>query len=345
MWQVSPHFGFMVPHREQMKHLIQGHSFGTHLTISRKVSGKSYWHYVYNFPEQGFDFSFINTGNMRQMGVQMSGSFLLNLPLRKRIRNHIIERSDPSFKHWLGLGIGMGYATKSWDLEGNHQAAILGSAGNNALTIQYSARIVSFSFGEIRTGLRISHLSNGAFQLPNLGTNNIGVFISYVSMKRETAHSIQVEKPKLENWRFSLSLCAGLKEIPPPTGIKHPVFTSTLLGEKRLTYKSSAGIGLDFLNNTSLQDLIEQRDNTSVPAGSAIQLGAIISYTMHFNDFELKMQQGFYLLDKWKVDGLLYHRFGLRYRISESWFTQLTLKTHFAKADYGEFGFGYSLNR
>jgi hypothetical protein len=39
---------------------------------------------------------------------------------------------------------------------------------------------------------------------------------------------------------------------------------------------------------------------------------------------------------------MFYNRFGLRYRINSNWFAQLTLKTHFAKADFGEWGFGYA---
>jgi hypothetical protein len=41
------------------------------------------------------------------------------------------------------------------------------------------------------------------------------------------------------------------------------------------------------------------------------------------------------------VNGALYHRFGLRYSFARSLYAQLTLKTHFAKADYGEIGIGY----
>jgi hypothetical protein len=339
----AAHYGFLVPHREQMKHLNQGHSYGMNLTLSRPVTGKSYWHYAYNLPEQGFDLSFINTGNMRQMGIQLSGSYLINLPLRKKTA--YAKTTSHPFMHWLGLGIGMGYTTRSWDLETNHQAAVLGSSGNVALTLQYSVRVLSVGAGEIRAGLRISHLSNGAFQLPNLGTNNAGVFLSYATHKDSHARIAESTPPLMENWRFSWSLCGGLKEIPPPMEHKHVVVTTSLLAENRLTYKSSFGLGTDVLNNTSLVDLMRDRGDEGVAAASALQLGAVFSYTLHLNDFELKMQQGFYLIDKWKVDGVLYHRFGLRYRISDHWFAQLTLKTHYAKADYGEFGFGYSLNR
>lgn len=327
-----------------MKHLQQGHSYGMNLTLSRPSSGKSYWHYAYNNPEQGFDFAFINTGNMRQLGLQFTGSYLISLPLRRKEETGII-RKGKHFHHWLGLGIGMGYATKSWDLETNHQAAVLGSAGNIALTLQYSTRLKQFKNGELRTGLRISHLSNGAFQLPNLGTNNAAVFLSYSNRKKKEQPAPVMSKPDIEKWRFTGSVCFGMKEIPPPTEKKHPVFTSGILAERRITYKSSIGAGIDVLNNTSLQDLMVQRGDENVTSVSSVQVGALLSYTLHFNDFELKMQQGFYIADRWNVDGILYHRFGLRYRVSRHLFAQLTLKTHYAKADYGELGLGFSLNR
>jgi hypothetical protein len=327
-----------------MKYLQQGHSFGINLTLGRPVSGTSYWHYAYNSPEQGFDFSFINTGNMRQLGLQFTGSYFLNLPLRRKtLTEGSLKRIR--FQHWLGLGIGMGYATRSWDLETNHQAAVLGSAGNIALTLQYSARLKQFENGELRGGVRISHLSNGAFQLPNLGTNNAAIFLAFRNGQSKKQTITAPATAETEKWRFTWSVCAGLKEIPPPTEKKHPVFTTGILLEKRFTYKSSIGAGVDLLNNTSLQELMLQRGDAIMAASSSIQLGAVISYTLHFNDFELKMQQGFYLADRWKTDGVLYHRFGLRYRVSPRVFAQLTLKTHYAKADYGEFGLGFSLNR
>ncbi len=134
----------------------------------------------------------------------------------------------------------------------------------------------------------------------------------------------------------------GFKEIPPPYGKKFTVFVTSLLQERRISYKSSFGIGADFFYNSSLKVLMERKSEASVAESKVIQSGLLFSYTLHFNQFELKMQQGFYIHDNWKVDGNFYHRFGLRYRVTDHLFAQLTLKTHFAKADYGEWGMGYS---
>lgn len=343
---ISPHAGFVIAHHKSMAHLIQGHSYGCHLYAKRLVDGSKYWHEVYNLPEHGWDVSYINTGNVEQLGQQFSVSYMLNLPLnRKRYGEEGLRISSHGFRHWIGLGLGMGYATKRWDLETNHQAAVLGSQGNVAISLQYSARLLSFNFGEIRGGVRLSHFSNGAFQLPNLGTNNAGLVLSYVLGTERSKCMMIMPKPSIERYLLSVGLVGGLKEIPPPTGRKYVATVFSLLGERRISYKSAFGLGVDILFDSSIKPLVEQRKDVAIDPRQTIQLGTLFSYSLFFDRFSLKIQQGFYLRDQQRLNGALYHRAGLRYAIGKNFYAQLTLKTHFAKADYGELGIGYVIRK
>ncbi len=346
-WAINaqPNYGFIVPHQSSMQHLIQGHSYGVQVGIFRQASGKEYWHQAYNQPEQGVDFCFINTGNPTQLGQQYSISFLLNLPLNRSVEKLQIVQIDKKrkYKHWLGLGLGMGYSTRIWNLETNHQAAVIGSHGNIALTLQYSTRLMRWKDSELRTGFRISHFSNGSFQLPNLGTNNACVFLNFIFKKRETEILPNLVIPAWKKYNVSFAVVGGLKEIPPANGKKYGIGVFSVLGEKRVNYKSSFGLGYEVFYNSSLQVLMHRKLESPVSKGFTVQHGLLFSYTLHFNDFELKLQQGYYMRDNYKLDGLFYHRFGLRYFVNEHLFTQLTLKTHFAKADYGEWGIGWRM--
>lgn len=346
-WSISaPNYGFIVPHNSQMTSLIQGHSYGFHTAVMKKLDQLP-WHIAYNFPEHGLDFTYIYTGNEKQLGQQFALSYLLNLTLNR----HKANSSSSAYRHWLGLGIGPGFTTKIWDLRDNHQAAVIGSHLNAALTLQYSNCIKQWSRGELRSGLRITHFSNGAFQIPNLGTNNIGIFLSYLfhdnTEQFNNLNNLTTQKPTKPEYRdpsysFSVFAGAGLKEIQPPMRKKYPAFTLASLLEKRISYKSSMGIGVDLFNNTSLKTVQERLSQSEVSSKEVLQVGIVFSYTLHLRDFEFKMQQGYYLHDKFNVDGKLYNRFGLRYRLKDHWFAQLTLKTHFAKADHGELGIGYA---
>lgn len=343
---VSPHGGFVVPHHKSISHLIQGHSTGVHLYAKRLVDGTKYWHEAYNAPEHGVDVSFTNTGNPAQLGQQYSTSYMLNLPLNgKRYVDDWLRIFNRGYRHWLGLGLGMGYSTKHWDLETNHQAAVLGSQFNVAISLQYSARLVSFEHAELRAGIRMSHLSNGAFQLPNLGTNNAGVFVSYVMGSNRASYMKVIAEPKWEKYIFSCGVVSGLKEIPPPTGRKYAAVVLSVLAEKRISYKSAFGLGCDGFYDSSLRPLVKQREGEQVTPAQVMQLGAVFSYSLFFDRFSLKIQQGYYLADAWRLNGSLYHRVGLRYAFGKHLYAQLTLKTHFAKADYGEIGFGYVIRK
>jgi len=308
------------------------------------MKGTKYWHSAYNMPEHGIDLTFINTGNPKQLGQQYSTGYLLNLPLNRYKKNNLAKKHV--YKNWLGLGIGCGYATRIWDLRDNHQAAVLGSHVNIALTLQYSARIAQLGRSELRAGFRITHFSNGAYQIPNLGTNNAGVFLSY-GLRRAVNVPVADRNnvPDIERYRTTVALTVGLKEIPPPLRKKYPAYTFSLLREKRFSYKSSVGLGIDVFYNSSLRTLMERKADHIIPRSDVFQSGLVLSYTLHFDRFELKMQQGFYLYDHYGLDGKFYNRFGLRFRITEYLFAQMTLKTHFAKADFGEWGFGWAFAR
>jgi len=337
---ISPHYGFIVPHTSAISHLVQGHSYGVGFDLISSGSEYKTWRGLYNYPETGLIFFLLNTGNKDQLGYEISCSYFLNLTLNSYHRDRITSTSNDG-RHWIGLGIGAGFTTKPWNLRENHQAPVLGSSLNLALTIQYSARLLSSKKFEIRSGLRIHHYSNGAFSVPNLGTNNASVFFS-AGVK--TAYTnIDYVPHSTDSFSFSnsISFSVGAKEIPPPIGKKYPVFSLNYLFDKRVSYKSSFGAGLDAFYNSSVKTLLERRDDYAPPSQDVLQLGASIGYTLHFSKFQLKVQNGIYLYDKWKDTGKFYHRFGLRYQLSKHWFAHMSLKTHFAKADFGEWGLGW----
>jgi len=329
--------GFMAAHREQMKHLIQGHSIGGFIQIMKPADGSSDWHRFYNYPESGVDLFFIHTGNSRQLGQQLGLAYTLNLPMIRR------AKEPRKFLHWLGLGIGAGYSTKIWDLRENHQADVLGSHFNVALVLSWSARLVAISNTDVRAGLRITHFSNGAFQIPNLGTNNIALFVAVglPSARLTPRITESISNGFRTQFRTTLAFSLGMQEVPPPTFPKEPTFTFSAWEDYRRGEKSSVTAGIDVFYKEALKRLFEQKNNLTPETSDLIQVGALIGYNLHFNRFEFKMQQGFYLIDSWKETGRLYHRFGLRYHASNHFFAQLMLKTHFSKADHGELGLGY----
>lgn len=272
---LAPHYGFIAAHTPSMEHLIQGHSRGISASILWSSTRYKPWEGQYNFPDFGIDVFVNNTGNPEQLGTQITSTFFLDLPLNKTKFTKGLKRTEDVYVepwHWLGLGIGIGHSSKTWDLETNRQANVLGSKLNAAIVLQYKIDILERSNYAIQAGLRITHYSNGALQLPNLGTNNLSVFTAFRWKNRRyreiPKENVEVQERGvigwitfIRSWHQSLGLFVGLKEIPPPYGKKFTTLSLSYLLDRRQSTKSSFGIGLDVFRNSSIGVLLERRDN------------------------------------------------------------------------------------
>ncbi|MBW6482993.1 MAG: hypothetical protein K0B10_08015, partial [Vicingaceae bacterium] len=69
-----------------------------------------------------------------------------------------------------------------------------------------------------------------------------------------------------------------------------------------------------------------------------------VFYSLDVGNVSYMVQMGGYLLSAYKGDGLVYHRITSRYYINEQFFVNLGLKSHWAVADFIEFGVGYKFN-
>jgi hypothetical protein len=341
-FSIAPQFGFIVPHRESMKHLITGHCGGLHATIWKQTKGHKSWETDYRFPKQGLTFLAMSTGNPDQLGYQYAGMYSIELSLKRANENGQIDLHPRFPQNSLLLALGGGYATKIWDLRDNHQADALGSHFNVSLLISHRIQLLRTKSHACYFSVTMAHLSNGAFQLPNLGTNTFtaGLGYSFVGKSARPLPNAQ-RSIAAKAWEFTSSAGIGFKEIPPFNGKKHAIGIASAAAERQFSSKSGFLLQVDAMYNSSLRLLMEQRESTSVSADKTLQVGLTAGYVLHFNRAELRMMQGVYLKDQYKTDGSLYHRFVFRYHLTPRIFAQLALKTHYAKADYGEIGLGW----
>lgn len=345
-WQVHGNVqsGFVVPHNSLMEPLITGHSVGGSVRVLKRVTNKLYSR-PYGNPYQGVDFTYINTGNIQQLGQQFALSFWNQFPLNRRLFG------SPTFnKKFLHLGIGMGYTTKIWDLQTNYQAPVLGSHVNAALSIGFEQQIFSTQSLQCKLGIRVTHFSNGAFQLPNLGTNTLALTLGVQPLikpkdpRKDEEHEILLLR-FLSKYNHSLSYTQGWKEVMQPYGKKYPIHLLSAGWERRTSrVKRSFGLTADLMFNSSLIPLMENRDGVRPNNRSVFQLGVGPTFCQNFGNTQLRIVQGIYVWDKWAETTPVYQRVILRHAPKDKhWFIQFGLKTHFAKADYGEIGFGYRL--
>lgn len=76
-----------------------------------------------------------------------------------------------------------------------------------------------------------------------------------------------------------------------------------------------------------------------------IQLGLFAGYIMPFDKMHIIMGMGYYLRDKFKPEDPFYHRIGVRYVFDNGINLNLVLKSHYARADYIEYGVAYTFKK
>ena len=345
-WQVhgGVQYGFVVPHNSLMEPLITAHSVGGSLRVVKRVNNRLYSR-PYGNPYQGADFTYINTGNIQQLGQQFAMSFWNQFPINRKIFGEPVLN-----KKYINLGIGLGYTTKIWNLQSNYQAPVLGSHINAALSIGFDQEIFHTENLQYKLGIRVTHFSNGAFQLPNLGTNTMALTLGVqpltkpkVPRKDGSAEILLLRL--LSKYNRSISYTQGWKEVMQPYGRKYPIHLISAAWDRRTSrVKRSFGLTADLMFNSSLIPLMENRDGIRPNNRSVFQLGVGPTFCQNFGNTQLRIVQGIYIWDKWAETTPVYQRVILRHAPKDKhWFVQFGLKTHFAKADYGEIGFGYRL--
>ena len=332
--QATYHRGFLIPHRPTMKHLVRGPLNGWELSVAKRTLGKRTWESDFSFPEVGLSLYHADVGNPEVIGTATALFPFIGFPVMK----------GETFRMNIKVGGGLGYVSKPFDRLENHKNIAIGSHMNVAIRLAADA---SYTINRIqlKAGLGLTHFSNGAFRVPNLGINlpslytGLGYRFGDVEQKPQRA-----EKPgNYDDYEVLILGIGGSKEIGSPEGRSYPVYV--LSGEIARAYspKSKVSAGLDVIYNSSLLDRIEEDSYTSEIDPSIVQTGFNMAYQIRVYRLSVILSTGAYVYSKFKKDGDIYNRIGFRYQFTDFLVTHLALKSHLFVADYIEFGLGYRI--
>jgi hypothetical protein len=327
------HYGFILKHHKKMGHLQTSHFSAFEINAGFQTFGKNPWDKLYNYPSIGCAFWYSDLGRSPYLGSAYALYPYMNF--------HLIDKKVFAFN--FRFGIGLGYLSKKFDQYENYKGIAIGSHINAAISLLFETKWKINRQLFFISGIGLTHFSNAAFKTPNLGINiptfNAGL-TCFISKKQseKTDKKLLIQSRKYE---FNTFLAFGIKEMYPPLHRKY--FTSSCSGilYKLHKQKNKFGLGLDFFYNTGNLTVLNLPTNDFNSNISIIRIGVSAAYELIYNHLSFLIQTGPYIRSKDKSDGNIYTRIGLRYSVSEHWFSNLTLKAHFGKADHIECGFGY----
>lgn len=329
------HYGYIISHRNSMRNLIKGHIYGGELNYIFRTNGTKTWHQLHNYPEIGLCFLHLNLGNPVQLG---------NLEALYPYANLRLNKIDKKVGLNLRLGVGLCYVTKPFDRITNHQNGAIGSHFNGFVNLRLSWYAMLSEAWRIEGGVGLTHASNGAIETPNLGLNmptlNLGISYAFGN-KNYNLRRDSIIPPADKKWECMLLAVAGLKQLEEPGGKEYMAYGLQTNFYKVLNHKNKLGGGLELTYNTATKQLWANDSVNTSAFGDIAQLGTKVSYSFNMSRFSLPVDFGVYVYKKQPVNGLFFHRIGVRYLASKHLILNITLLTHFAKADYFEWGIGY----
>ncbi len=333
------HNGFLYAHHSSIAYLTQSYINGYDIKIGKSTNGEHLWEQLYRYPELGIGFYNSNLGNSDVFGNVDAIYSYINVP--------IIKKQKISFNY--NFAIGIAYLRHCFNVSNNYNNIAIGSKVNAYLNFDLDFKLKVINRLYLINGLGFTHFSNGAVKKPNLGLNlltyQVGLKYFLNKDRKELIHN-KISKIERKN-EYSIILSGGIKGISPPGGKMYPTSSISFNGYRYLNLKQKVGIGLDVFYDNSIDMTLKMNNNGTLKDIENKQIdlyssGIHLSHDLVFNKVSFTTQLGYYLYSK--LDRDFYSRLGFNYKLSEKFLLNLTLKTHWGKADFIEFGIGYCFN-
>lgn len=310
-----------------MNHLPREHTNAVEVNAIFTSDGHRNWHEPMKHPYWGVTALWTTSGNNAILGSHFASYTYLMYPFIRLGKSSLLGR----------IGTGASFSPKVFDQQNNPKNIAIGSHVNAlvnfALLYQFTGDKHLWNFG-----LDFTHLSNGASKFPNLGINLPYLSLGYAYRIKSLSDREIATPGYSSDWKFQLIGITSIKDINPIGSRRTPVFA--LNASTQRIYKVGAGLesGLDISYKPAIDSYkpVVYKEKQSL-----IQLGLYSAYLLTLDRLQFVLGMGFYIRDEYNPDDHTYHRIGLRYRVKDHVKLNLTLKSHWGKADFMEYGIAY----
>ncbi|HAW58173.1 MAG TPA: hypothetical protein DCX03_04025 [Bacteroidales bacterium] len=334
-YKIQPvlHYGFILPHHPEMKVFTNHHITGLEVSFLKSSNGEKEWQRTFNYPVMGLSYFYSQLGNTGILGSVHAIYPCIDFPL-------ISSRSTLLA---LRLGAGLGWFTKTFHRIDNYKNVAIGSHLNAALCSELSVQFGLSSYLSLKMGASFIHFSNGAVKVPNYGINFPALHIGFEGTFKKIPIIPVVHQAQSVNFQphIRIALSGAIKEIFPVGGQQYNVLNLSLNGITPVSRYFISGLGMDITWDQSDKELLARQGVYISNEAEIINYGVNLFGGLRIGKLDLCLHAGTYIYRKEKSDNIIYDKIVASYTIFENWQLYLTLKTHFAKADYFAAGLGY----
>ncbi len=295
-WSVSlqTYQGSILPHSENIAHLITNKPTGYLFSVNHHVNGSKEWHHTYRFPDVGFSFHTQNNHNQTLgdlYGLYAHYNFYF---LKRRLQ--------------FRVGQGVSYATNPYNKETNFRNVAYGSKfmPSTYFMLGYDQPRIWHNIG-INAGLLFVHHSNATIKAPNTSTNtlglNVGLIYHFSDEDQSGKANSFLDHP--QQIRYNFLFRTGVNESHIIGMGQKPFYHITAIVEKPLNNYGAAQVGAEVFLSNSLKELIPFLA-TSFPEEGMDKntdwkrVGVFVGYEWYLNKLTAEGNIGYYVRDEYK---------------------------------------------
>lgn len=343
MAEAKAGYGFLIPHRLEME-IFNSHFPSFEFSIAKETFGGSRWEYMYDYPIIGLAYWYSNLGSSPYLGDAHAVFPFINFPLSP----------NKPIRLYFRTGVGLGYLTRRFDRLDNYKNTAIGSHLNAAVSLSLDLRIRIIERLYFSGSISLTHFSNGSMKTPNYGINIPSIYagIAY-KLSKENTYLKRKLLPELYPYEFdgrkffNVQAGAGLgyKNMDAEIGGSYMVYAFYANILKQVSFKSRIGIGFDMSYDGTDRKIIENNSgNYPERFWPIVKTGGSLAWELMISRVSFVFNIGGYFSGQYKTEGGIYEKLALRYYFNPNFYTSLTLKAHYARADYITLGMGYNLN-
>ncbi|HON19040.1 MAG TPA: acyloxyacyl hydrolase [Salinivirgaceae bacterium] len=344
-WQVGGFSGFIYAHHRSMGYYLNEYPWGAQIKYGKKFFGSVDWHQAFRHPEAGAAFLMVDFGNKAVLGNGYATYGYLDIP--------VFERRRFTWNYEMGAGIG--YITKIFNIDNNYNNQAIGSHLNAFLLISTGIKYRITSKFLLAADWGLHHFSNGNATEPNQGLNTfysmIGMRYS-INNKTQTIPTIKNDNIRQNAWQCLLHISSGFKEERPIDHTKYPIVDIHTTFRRKISPTNSWGFGVDLMYDRSISKVLKNdfgngylvHDSIYNPSEWKNFTPAMhANWSMLFGRITFSIQAGVYLYSA--LDRVIFNRWLLEVAINDKISIAGGLKSHFASADYIEYGLVWKIIR
>ncbi len=339
LFEPRVNYGILIAHHVEME-IYNSHFPSFEFSISKASYGKRHWESLYNFPVMGVTYYNTWLGNSRDLGMAHAVFPFISFPLYKD------NKQEVNFR----LGAGAAYLTKKFDRLTNYKYIAIGSHVNAAINLMAEYRWKPSPHIQLSAGIQLMHFSNGSLKTPNYGMNIPAVSAGVAfRLNKEQPYILRRPRPDLTMYEFDgqkhlevkIGTIYARKQTGDIDGQKFNIYAGFVSVMKSLDPKHKVGLCFDLSWDGSDALLVNRSNTEPYRPRQLTKPGIAAGYELVLSRLSFGLNAGLYLGGKDKSEGIVYYKFGVQYLIHENIFANLTLKTHYARADYFGLGLGY----